>query len=444
MTGRIAQTPYLAYSRLANADLKFTTIKDADGNPLELSAARYLPLLQSPDRRVRRDAFTGILQAYLDYRNTSAALLAGLVETHVFFARARRYDSCIQAALDRDNLPPEVFTNLIDTINANTGVLHRYMDLRKKVLKLDELHFYDTFVPLVTDVEIKMTYDECVQTVTAALAPLGEEYVNTVSHGFASRWVDVYESRGKRPGAYSACTYYLPHPFILMNFTHAYDDSFTLAHEMGHAMHSYYSIKNQPIVNSQYSGFCAEVASTINEIILQDFMHRKYPDPEQQLYIVNQAIENMRRTVWTQVMFAEFEKTIHELTESGQALTADRMGGVFRDIVKKYYGPALTLDPQVDGYWLRIPHFYYNFYVFKYATSYCAAANLWRRVKAGDEQTHDRFLSFLKAGGSDDPLDLLAATGVDMTTPAYVEDGVKRFAEMVDRMEELLRSLDRL
>lgn len=439
MTGEMRSTPYDAYSLLSNADLQFPTIKDDQGNSVELSDSSFYTFMRSNDRAVRKAAYEGIVGTYRDVRNTAAALLNGAVQSHVFNVKARGYDSCLAASLDAGNIPVAVYNTLIKTVNDNLPLLHRYQEIRKRVLKLDDgVHAYDLFAPLIEGQRLDYDYENAVSTIETALAPLGQEYLSAMEKGFASRWVDVFPTRGKRSGAYSSGTF-LTQPFILMNFHGEYDSMSTLAHEMGHSMHSYFSRGTQPYVYSDYSIFCAEVASTCNETMLQNYVLDHTKDPKKRLSLVCEFLEGIRGTVFRQTMFSEFEQRIHEMAEAGKPLTADTLSAAYGEIMKKYYGPAYTHDDLVDSYWIRIPHFYYNFYVYKYATSYCASSNIAKRIGAGEPGAVDAYLKFLKGGSSQYPVDLLKMAGVDMTSPEPYNDAMKLFEHLLDQAEALVK-----
>ena len=436
--GQVSSVPYNAYNQLANADLKFPTIKDADGNDVELSDSAFYIFMRNQDRSVRKAAYEGIVGAYKDYRTTAAALLDGAVQTHLFNVRARDYESCLAAALDGSNIPVQVYDNLVTTVNENLHLLHRYQTLRRKTLNLtDGVHAYDLFAPLTEGAELKYTYEESVDVMKAALAPLGDEYCSAMSTGVDSRWIDVYPTKGKRSGAYSSGTY-ATQPYILLNFHDGYEDLSTLAHEMGHSMHSHLTRHNQPYVYGDYAIFCAEVASVTNEILLQDYVLKTIDDPQKKLYLLGELLESFRGTVFRQTMFSEFEQRIHEMAEGGEPLTADSLDAAYGEIMKKYYGPDYTHDDVVDAYWIRIPHFYYNFYVYKYATSYCAASNIAKRISEGEPGAVDAYLSFLKSGSSKYPIDLLKLARVDMTSPEPIQDAMRLFERLLNETEELL------
>ncbi len=438
MTGEVRRTASNAYNLFANADLQFPSITDEDGNTVELDESAFYLYMRSTDRRVRKDAYEAIVGTFAKYRNTAGALLNGAVQNHILSVKARGYDSCLQAALNGPNIPTEVYNTLVKTINDNLPLLHRYQEIRKKALKLEDgVRAYDLFAPLVEGQSFEYSYEQAVDQILEALAPMGREYMTDMKLGFDSRWVDVFPTKGKRSGAYSSGTY-LTQPYILLNFHGSYEDMSTLAHEMGHSMHSHYSRSNQPYVYSDYATFCAEVASTTNEIILQNYVLDRTTDPKKKLFLLVEFLEGMRGTVFRQTMFSEFEQRIHEMAEAGQPLTADSMGAAYGEIMKKYYGPSYAHDELVDNYWIRIPHFYYNFYVYKYATSYCAATNISRRITAGEPGAVDAYMSFLKGGGHKYPVELLSMSGVDMTSPQPYQDAMKLFESLLDQTEEVL------
>jgi oligoendopeptidase F len=435
---------------LKNADIQFPKIRDENGDEVELDDSAFYLYMRSTDRRVRKDAYEAIVGTYAQYRNTAAALLNGQVQAHIFTKRARNYDSCLAAALDGGNIPVEVYDNLINTVNENLPLLHRYMAIRKKALKLageaaqqkagqeaeDGVRAYDLFAPLITGQKYEVEYEKAVERICDALKPMGEEYCKQMKKGFDSRWVDVFPTKGKRSGAYSSGTY-LTQPYILMNFHNSYEDMSTLAHEMGHSMHSYLSRSTQPYIYSDYDIFCAEVASVTNELLLQDYVLKRTEDPKVKLYLLVEFLEGIRGTLFRQTMFSEFEQKIHEMAEAGQPLTADSMGAVYGEIMKKYYGPDYVHMDLVDKYWIRIPHFYYNFYVYKYATSYCASSNISRRILANQPGAVDAYLTFLKSGSSKYPVELLKVARVDMLSPEPVEDAMKIFEDLLDQTEAL-------
>ncbi|EGL83587.1 oligoendopeptidase F [Caldalkalibacillus thermarum TA2.A1] len=434
--GELASAPNDIFTMINNADMKFPTITDENGEEKELTHGRYIQFLESKDRRVRQDAFKAMYDTFKKQRNTLAATLNANVKKDVFYARVRKYRSSLEASLDRDNVPVRVYENLIAAIQEALPVFQRYMKLRKKALGLDELHMYDLYVPLVQDVEMKYTYEEAKQLVRDSLQPLGEEYLAVVDEGFNSGWIDVYENVGKRSGAYSSGTYGTP-PYILLNYQENLDNVFTLTHEMGHSVHSYFSCKEQPYIYSDYTIFVAEVASTLNEALLTHYLLQKTNDPKQRMYILNHYLESFRGTVFRQTMFAEFEKLIHEKVEEGEALTADRLSELYYDLNLTYFGADVVVDQDIAMEWARIPHFYYNFYVYKYATGFAAATALSQQILNEGKPAVDRYLSFLKSGGSDYPIELLKKAGVDMTSPEPVRQALRVFERTLTEMEEL-------
>ncbi len=438
MTGKLAATPRETFSMLADADMKFPTIKDEKGDDVQLSEGRYAFFMRSPDRALRERAFKKTLEAYLAYKNTFATTLAGSVQGDVFEARARHYGSALEAALAPDNLPVSVYENLISTIHQNLPSLHRYMDIRRRKLGIEKVHLYDTFVPLIDGEAPRISFDDSVKMITTGLAPLGREYLEPMNKAFQSRWIDVYETQGKRSGAYSEGVY-ASHPYILMNYNDTYDAMFTTAHEMGHSMHSWFSQHNQPPVYGDYPIFLAEVASTSNEIILGDYLRKHARSDEERLFLVNSLLESIRGTVINQTMWAEYEKLIHEQAEKGAPLTYGTMSDTYRQLVVKYFGPAFEYDEEVNGYWLRIPHFYRGFYVYKYATSYSASVALSKGVLSGDPHALSAYIGFLKAGSSDYPIGILKQAGVDMSTPKPIQDTMDLFSQLLDELEKLLK-----
>lgn len=438
MAGNLAAVPENTFTVLTNAELVWPKIRDEQGQEVALSSARFMKYLRSPDRRVRHDAFMGAMAAFRADENTIANLLNGAVQKNLYFARAHGFKTALEAALFADNLPTSVYTNLVDTTNKNLALLQRWGALRKKLLKLNEVHVYDLYQPVVEGGEKEVEYDRAVETIIKALAPLGPEYVEPMSKGFASRWVDVYETKGKKSGGYSWGSYDT-HPYILIDYNNTLREASVVAHEMGHSMHSYLTHKNQPKPYGDYSSFVAEVASIFNEILLEEYLLDNARDPQEKLFLLNHAIDQFSQTVYRQVMFAEFELGIHQMAERGEALTAESMGKLYLDIFHKYWGPELLRDPEHAVYWARIPHFYMNFYVFRYADDYCAAAALAEAVRAGRPGALDRYLGLLKSGSSDYAVELLRKAGVDMTTAAPVEAAMERFKRLLDEFEKLVK-----
>jgi oligoendopeptidase F len=438
MTGKLAAAPRQAYTMLTNADLKFPSIKDDKGNDVQLSEGRYALYMRSADRGVRERAFRKTLEAYLAFKNTMSATLAGSIQGDIFEARARHYSSALEAALSPDNVPVAVYDSLIATMHANLPQVHRYMDIRRRKLGVDKVHLYDTFVPLIEGESPKIGFGAAVDTIVRGLEPLGREYIEPMNKAFQDRWIDVYETQGKRSGAYSSDCF-LVHPYILMNYNDSYDAMFTTAHEMGHAMHSWFAQHNQPPIYADYPIFLAEVASTSNEIILGDYLRKHAKNDAEKLFLVNNALESIRGTVINQTMWAEYEKLLHAEAEKGAPLTFETMSGIYKDLVKEYFGPSFADDEEVGGYWLRVPHFYRGFYVYKYATSYCASAALAGGVLSGDAKRLEAYLGFLKSGSSDYPIEILKRAGVDMGTPRPIQATMDLFAQLLDELEALLR-----
>ena len=437
MAGDLARAPLNVWTMMNEADIKYPSIKDEEGNEVELTKQRYAKFLESTDRRVRRDASDAYGSTYLTYLNSLGAALSGSVAKDLFYAKARKYNSTLEAAMDRDNIPISVFENLIKAADDNLEPLHKYVSLRKKILKLDELHKYDLSVPLAAEAKMEISYDSALTIIEKALAPLGKQYLADMKAGFASGWVDVYETEGKGSGAYSwGC--FSSHPYMLLNYNNTLRNVFTVAHEMGHCLHRYYSNKNQPYVYSGHSIFTAEVASITNETLLMDYLLKNTEDKTQKLYLLNHYIDEIEGTFYTQLMFTEFEKAMHDKANSGEALSSASLREIYRDAFQKFYGPELVLDSLDDLGCLRIYHFYRKFYVYQYATSLAAAVTISRKILEGDEETLARYLEFLKTGDSDYPINLLKNAGVDMTSPEPVNKTIELFAGLVDEMERLL------
>lgn len=434
----VGQSSANIFTMLARADMKFPEVKDEKGNMVQLSEGRYRTFIMSPDRSVRQDAFQKLFASYAQYRNTFASTLSGTVKKNIFYASARKYDSAIAAALESDNVPVPVYNRLIDAINENLAPLHRYVALKKKFLKLDEMHMYDLYVPLVPDAHVKMNYDEARNLVKQGLTPLGDEYGAVLETALSSRWVDVYENQGKQSGAYSWGVYGT-HPFILLNFNNRLEDAMTLAHELGHSLHSHYSNSTQPYATHDYTIFSAEVASTTNETLLLDHLLKTTTDRKKKMYLLNEYLESVRTTVFRQAMFAEFERDLYARAENGEALTADLLDSMWHDLNVKYYGPQMVVDKALNAEWSRIPHFYYNFYVYQYVTGFSAANALAYQILNEGEPARARYVNFLKSGGSDYSIDLLKKAGVDMSSPEPVKITIQRFERMMDELEKLLQ-----
>ena len=435
-TADLADSSGTIFGMLDNADLKFPCIRDENGEEVELTKGRYSQFLESPDRRVRKEAFKALYDTYGKFRNTLGATLNASVKADVFYARVRRFKSALQASLDGDNIPETVYDRLIEVVHRYLPELNRYLKLRKKMLDLNELHMYDLYTPLLPEYRKSFEYQEAKKLVLEGLQPLGDDYVSIARQGLESGWVDVFENEGKTSGAY-AWGAYDTHPYILLNYQGKIRDVFTIAHEMGHAMHSYYSNHAQPYINAGYRIFVAEVASTVNEALLMEHMLKHTDDQLEKQYLVNQYLEQFRTTVFRQTMFAEFEKIIHEEVERGGALTTDWLSERYRELNQHYYGEEVVIDPEIALEWSRIPHFYTGFYVYKYATGYAAAIALSRGILDQGPNARQRYTEFLKGGDSDYPLNLLRKAGVDMESPAPVAAALDVFKGLVDELAGL-------
>nr|WP_245805856.1 oligoendopeptidase F [Bacillus alkalicellulosilyticus] len=429
--------PSHTFGMLNNADLKFPVITDENGDEVEVTQGRFISFLESSDRRVREDAFKAVYETYGNFKNTFASTLSGQVKRNLFYANTRNYESARQAALSDNDIPEVVYDQLVSTINEHLPLLHRYIKLRKKVLGLDELHIYDLYTPLVKDVKMEVTYEEAKKLVIDGAAPLGEEYVSLLKEGFEKRWVDVEENVGKRSGAYSSGAYGTM-PYILMNWQNNVNNLFTLTHEFGHSLHSYYTRETQPYPYGDYTIFVAEVASTLNEALLNNHLLEITEDKQKKLYLLNHFLEGFRGTVFRQTMFAEFEHLIHEKSAAGEALTADSLTEMYYDLNKKYFGTELVIDEEIGLEWARIPHFYYNFYVYQYATGYSAATALSKQIVEEGEPAVKRYIDFLKAGSSDYPIEVLKKAGVDMTSANPIKEACAVFEKTLNEMEKLL------
>ncbi len=438
MSSEFSDTAGDVFTMFNNADIKFPYIKNEEGEEVEVTKGRYVAFLESKDRRVRKDAFEAVYSSYKKMKNTLASTLTGNVKKNRFYSLVRKYPSALVASLDNDNITVDVYTNLIDTVNKNLPLLDRYLKLRKKVLKLDELHMYDLYVPMVEEFDKKIPYEEAKTLVADALKPLGEEYVGFLQKGMNSSWIDVYENEGKTSGAY-AWGSFKTHPYVLLNYQDKINDVFTLAHEMGHALHSYYTNMTQPYVYSEYKIFVAEVASTVNESLLMRYLLPRATSKQEKAYLLNHYLEEFRGTVFRQVMFAEFEKMIHEKVEQGEALNAQELSDIYYGLNKKYFGETVTVDEDIAMEWSRIPHFYSSFYVYKYATGFSAATAIAEKILSEGKLAVDKYLQFLKSGGSNYPLELLKIAGVDLSTPQPVQDALNVFEKTLDELEELLK-----
>ena len=435
MAGEMAGTPEEVYSLFADADLTFRPALDKDGNEHPITQGSYIAAMESPDRTLRKNAFESLYAGFGAYKNSVAAMLAGQVKQLEFFSKARHYASPLEASLDATEVPVSVYHELIAAVHQNFDKMHRYMRLRKKLLGVEELHMYDLYTPLVETSEERVPFEQAKKTVAEALGVMGERYGAILQEGFQNRWIDVYENVGKRSGAYSAGA--RVHPYVLLNYTGTLDSQFTLAHEMGHAIHSYLSNKTQPIVYSDYVIFVAEVASTCNEALLMQHLLKKTGDKKERAYLINHFLEQFRTTLYRQTMFAEFELKMAELSAQGVTLTADVLCEEYRKLNALYYGPDVVLDDEIALEWARIPHFYYNYYVFQYATGYAAAIALSQGILKEGAPAVERYLGFLSGGCSKSPIELLRGAGVDMTTAEPVNRALSMFGSLLDEMEAL-------
>ncbi|GMA49978.1 oligoendopeptidase F [Alicyclobacillus contaminans] len=435
--GEMASAPQQIFTMFNNADMKFPTIQDESGRDVELTHGRYIQFLESKVQSVRKAAFDAMYSTYGKHRNTLAAIYAASVKKDVFYARVRNYESALQASLDDDNVPVSVYDNLLKAVHESLPQLHKYLELRKRALGLDALHMYDLYTPMVGDVDMTMDYPQAVEVVQRAIAPLGAEYQRIASEGLQSGWVDVYETKGKTSGAYSWGAYGV-HPYILLNYQGRLDDVFTLAHELGHAMHTYLSNQHQPHVYASYTIFVAEVASTCNEALLTHHLLQTTDNQRIRAYLLNHHLESIRATLFRQTMFAEFEKLTHEHVEAGGSLTPEWLCETYYHLNQQYYGAVCTVDEDIAMEWARIPHFYTPFYVYKYATGISAATALSQRILTEGQSAVEQYLGFLKSGRSDYPIALLKRAGVDMESPEPVRTTLELFGTMVDELAGLL------
>ena len=433
----LAVQPTNIFSMFDDADLTFEDAVDSEGKTHKLTSGSFVPLLMDADRVLRESAFKQLYSRFGEFRNTSAAILTSQVKNLQFFSSSRKYASSLEVALAENEIPVEVYNNLIDAVHQNFPAFYKYVDLRKRVMGLDELHFWDVYTPLVDDVDMKFTYEEACDLIIKALAPMGEEYVSLVKKGLESRWVDVYETPGKRSGAYSAGGKGM-NPVMLLNFQGGLDDVYTLIHEMGHSLHTYFSSHNQEITYSDYSIFVAEVASTCNEALLSHYLLEHETDPARHAYILNHFLEGFRGTIYRQCMFAEFERDINQMNADGVALNAEVLSERYGKLCAEYFGPGIELDEEIKLEWSRIPHFYYNFYVYQYCIGFSAAIALSQRILSEGEPAVKDYIGYLSGGCSKTPIDLLRGAGVDMATPDPVNAALKYFGELVDQLEQEL------
>jgi oligoendopeptidase F len=440
-SGEVLSVPYSAYSMFTNADMKFDVVKDEQGNDTEVSHARFYAAMYSKDRRYRKDTFKSYYKPYKDFVSTISTLFNGNVKARIFTSKVRKYNSSLEASLDRNNIPVSVYENLISSVNKNLTPLHRWAEIKMKILKLDELHPYDVYVSLIDEIkDKKYDYESARELVREALRPLGDEYLEALDTAFNNRWIDVYETPAKRSGAYSSGTTYGVHPYVLLNWTDLLNDVFTLAHEMGHNMHSWFTGQSQPYPYANYSIFLAEVASTFNESLLLDYLIEHSESVPQKLYLLEKYISNITATFYRQVMFAEYEMEVFKIAEHGTALTSDLLREMYKNLYRKYWGPAMVIDEEEEFTWARIPHFYYNFYVFQYATGYAASEVLARKVKTEGADAVNKYINFLRAGNSDYSINILNAAGVDMSSPEPVTATTEKMNSLLDEFEKLIES----
>ena len=435
--GEMSDAPQNIFGSFSNADMTFPEAVDSNGNKHPLSHGSFVSLEENPDRELRKSAYENLYKTIGGFKNTAASMLNAQNKQLKFFAEARKYPNAFEAALDRTNVPTSVYLNLIEAVHQNMDKMHRYVRLRKKLLGVEDLHFYDVYMPLLADVDKKIPFAEAKQTVYDALYPLGDDYRAVLKEGFENRWIDVYENEGKRSGAYSAGA--AVHPYVLLNYSGTLDSQFTLAHEMGHALHSYHSNKYQNPVDSNYVIFVAEVASTCNEALLMEYLLSKTTDKKERAYLINHFLDQFRGTLYRQTLFAEFELNIGRMVAEGKTLTADVLCSEYKKLNELYFGPDMIVDDEIAMEWARIPHFYYNYYVFQYATGYSAAIALSRKILEEGESAVKDYLTFLSGGCSKSPIDLLKDAGVDMTSPEPINQALELFGKLLDEMEELTK-----
>lgn len=439
MASEVTQVPYNTYSLFTNADLKFPIVKDEHGNELEMSHSRFYSALYSKDRSYRERAFKSYLKPFMENVNSFSSLFNGNLKSNIFYAKARKYNSAREAALFKNNIPISVYDNLVEAVNKNIAPMYRWASLKKKLLKIDELHPYDVYVTLFDQkLEKKYSYEKSKQIVNDSLKIMGEDYLTSLNKAFDNRWIDVYETKAKRSGAYSSGTTFGVHPYVLLNWTDLLNDVFTLAHEMGHNMHSYYTGLHQPYTYANYSIFLAEVASTFNENLLLDHLIKISESKEEKLFLLEKYLNNITTTVYRQVMFAEFESLTHSKAENGEALTPDVLCKLYKDVYQKYWGPEMKIDEEESFTWARVPHFYYNFYVYQYATGFAASEALALKVKSEGEPAVQKYLDFLKAGSSDYPINILDKAGVNMNSQEPILAVTTKMNQIIDEIENLI------
>ncbi|MEG0307554.1 MAG: oligoendopeptidase F [Clostridium sp.] len=426
--------PSSIFTMLTNADMTFPMIKDEDGNEVELTASNYSLFITSKNRQVREEAFKTLFATYKKFENTISTSYTASVKNFIFETKIRKYKSCVEASLKPNQIPVEVYHNVVDTVNNRIKSLHKYVDLKKRLLGVDEIHMYDLYVPIIDAPKFDISFEEGLELCKKSLVPMGKEYLDIFNEGVNERWIDVYENKGKKGGAYSSGSY-TSMPYVLLNYKNQVNDVSTLIHEMGHSIHSYYSRKNQPYTYADYELFCAEVASTTNECLLIDYMIKNETDKMKRLFLINQQLEGIRTTVFRQTMFAEFELAVHEKMEQGEALSSDDLCGIYHDLNVKYFGATMVVDSEIDIEWARIPHFYRDFYVYQYVTGFAAANSFYEKILTEGEEAVEKYKGFLKAGSSDYPIEILKNAGVDMTTPKPLEDTINRFDELLAMLE---------
>ncbi len=436
LAGQMKEAPDNIYSVFNDAELEFPDAIDSNGNRHQVTHGTYIPLVKSDDRILRKSAFESLYSVYGKYKNTLASMLSAQTKQLSFNSKARRYESSLHASLDANEVPVSVYYNLIDAVHNNMEYMYKYVRLRKKLMNLDELHMYDLYTPVINNCDIKINYEDAKRTVYEALCPLGEKYLDILKNGFENRWIDVYENTGKTSGAYSAGARI--HPFVLLNHKDTLNCEFTLAHEMGHAIHSYLSNKEQPVIYSEYVIFVAEVASTCNEALLMEYLLKNTKDKMQKAYLINYFLEQFRTTLYRQTMFAEFELKINQMTENGEGITADNLSEIYGNLNRLYFGDDIVIDDEIKLEWARIPHFYYNYYVYQYATGYSAAIALSRKILNEGKGATDKYIEFLSGGCSQTPIELLKTAGVDMTTQKPINEALQIFNELIDELDNLL------
>lgn len=437
--GDMAGSPDSIYGQLIDVDLQYPSMKDADGNEIQLTYGQFARLRTNANRDIRKEACEKHMGAYLSVQNTFAATLNAEVKKNIFFAKARKYNSALEAAVTgNNNIPVSVYDNLVKAVNNNVEPLHKYITLKKKVLGIDKVHYHDLYTKLVDDYEMNIPYEDGKKMIMEGLKPMDKEYVKNLEMAFKSNWIDVYETENKTTGGYTWGSYNT-HPYILLNYDDSPEEMLTTAHELGHAMHSYYTNANQKFINSEYPTFTAEVASTTNEFIMTQYLIDHAKDDKEKLYLINMLTENIRSTIYSQIMYAEFEKAIHERVEKGEALSAETLKAMWKGLMEKYYGEDFVVDEYATMWWSYIPHFYMNFYVYNYATGMAAAYPLSQSILKGEKGAVDKYLTFLKSGNSDYPVEILKKAGVDMNSTKPVDDLLKLFGELVDQMEQILK-----